>query len=471
MQAASYLLGNPQNNDSENPMVWFAYSFIYENAGDIDKALEYSEKSRSIIDAGYDAPDFIIGEIYNNYARIAIIKGNRHEALHYLNLAWEKVKITKDMRTIHIVASNRIAQMAMTGSSREECEKALSEYYELIPNDSFMNKIEYNNCYILYSRQIRDANLESRLIKNGFKEIVNHLSPEQSIMFTASTFRMLINGYFDYNWLDEYIHTSLEEYMKLPLISRLIVFKEYMAFYLQEEFRSLYNKKPYAELHKQIMLYYRQNAIPEIDEEIRKLNSYNLYKYMFLMSNKLSILKLIEGTEHIEKSKVLYYDLYRHLYDAGLHIDAINILMTLIDECTSAYNVKVRAPYLPREMYYSELIEDATNIPNPVIAPDGIHVIYPRMVFPGPFEIKPLHDSVIKEYIDIVIDEFNQWKNHPFKIDLSIEIMHLLMCLGRTDEAEDFYHFFLNSGVSEMQMASWAREDLLEMKKFIESSK
>ena len=57
MKAAYQVLGNPDDNCSDNPMVWFAYSFIFENAGNIDKALEYAEKSRDTVEAGYRAPD------------------------------------------------------------------------------------------------------------------------------------------------------------------------------------------------------------------------------------------------------------------------------------------------------------------------------------------------------------------------------------------------------------------------------
>ena len=161
MKAAYQILGDPENNTSQDPMVWFAYSFIFENAGNIDKALEYAEKSRDIVEGGYKAPDFVIAEVYNNYSRVAIFKGNRQEALRYLDIAWKKVKDSKDMRTVHIVASNRIAQMAMAGKSQAECEAALKEYKAVIPNNSFMNKVEFNNCEISYYRQIKDTKKEN----------------------------------------------------------------------------------------------------------------------------------------------------------------------------------------------------------------------------------------------------------------------------------------------------------------------
>lgn len=186
MKAAYQILGDPEKNESGDPMVWFAYSFIFENAGNIDKALEYAEKSRDIVEAGYKAPDFVIAEVYNNYSRVAIFKGNRQEALRYLDIAWNKVKGSKDMRTVHIVASNRIAQMAMSGKSKAECEAALKEYKDLIPNDSFMNKVEYNNCEISYYRQIKDTKKENDLIKSGFREVIDHLNHSQRVLYTAS---------------------------------------------------------------------------------------------------------------------------------------------------------------------------------------------------------------------------------------------------------------------------------------------
>ena len=71
-----------------------------------------------------------------------------------------------------------------------------------------------------------------------------------------------------------------------------------------------------------------------------------------------------------------------------------------------------------------------------------------------------MHDDVVREYIDVIIDEFRSWNNHPFKVDLSIEIARLLMCLDRRDDAKEFYMFLKKSGVSEHQMAAWAREEI-----------
>lgn len=458
MKAAYQILGDPEDNSSQDPMIWFAYSFIFENAGDIDKALEYSEKSRNIVEAGYKAPDSVIAEIYNNYSRIAIIKGNRLEALHYLDLAWNKVKVSNDMRTIHTIASNRIAQMGMAGKSQAECEAALKEYKALIPNDSFMNRVNYNNCEISYYRQIKDVKRENSLIKSGLEETIEHLNLTQQTIYVSSTFCMLMNGRFDHRWFDKYVNPTV--CMALPLMEKLLVCKNYMGFFQQEEFRAICKKMPYIDLEKRIMKYYQEQAVIDIDAELAKIESYDRFKYMNLMKMKLGILKLIEGKNHIDKSKNSYIDLYNELYDAGLHIDAVNILITLIDECSSAYSVKIWSPLWPEPLYYSDILERADQAPDPILATDGIHLQYFRPQLSQPFAVQPLHNDIIQEHIDTIIREFHSWRNHPFKVDLSIEIAHLLMCLGRRNDAKEFLQYFKDSGVSENHMAAWAKEEI-----------
>lgn len=458
MKAAYQILGDPENNKSQDPMVWFAYSFIFENAGDINKAKEYSEKSRNIVEAGYKASDSFLAEIYNNYSRIAIIKGNRQEALRYLDIAWKKVKGSKDMRAVHIVASNRVAQMGMAGKSQAVCEAALKEYKVLIPNDSFMNKVEYNNCEIGYYRQIKDTKRENDLIKSGLTDVIDYLKPSQRAIYVSSTFCMLMNGRFDHKWFDKFVKPT--ECMSLPLMDKLVVCRNYMGFFQQEEFRVICSKKPYLGLRKKIMKYYQEQALSDIDTELEKIEPYERFKYMNLMMIKLGILKLIEGKSHIDKSKSIYVNLYKDLYEAGLHLDAVHVLLTLIAECSSAYNVKIWRPYWPGALYYSDILERAVQSPDPILAPDGIHLQYYRPQLAPPFAVQPVHDDVIREYIDTVIGEFRSWKNHPIKVELSIEIAHLLMCLDRRKEAKEFLQYFKDSGVSENHMVAWVKEEI-----------
>lgn len=471
MKAAQCILGDPDKNVSKDPMVWFAYSFIYENAGDIDKAYEMIDKSRSIIASGYKAPDSVIASVYNNYARVLIFKGNKQETIRYLDAAWNNAKNCNDMRTIHTIGTNRIMEMAIAGKSRQECENALKEYRDLIPNDSFMNLVEYNNCAVKLYRQFGDSKKENELIKTGYYDVIDNLKPDQAIMYTVTTFSMLINGHYDYTWLDEHISTSLDDYMKLPLLGRLFVFNEYIGYYYQEEFKALYNTKPYSDLKNMILEYYHDQAIAEIDRALAETESYNMFKYMNLMRYKLGILKLVEGKQHIDNSKNIYLDLYNQLNDAGLIIDALSILMILINECTSPFNLMIRTPNFPSAVYYCDLLDNIPQTVVPVLAPDGIHMTYPRFQLPIPCEVMSLQENVVREHIDTVIDGFKKLKNHPFKVELSIEIMRILLGLERMDEAEELLEYFKESGVSEMHLPSWAREQLAQWELTIERKK
>lgn len=350
--------------------------------------------------------------------------------------------------------------MAMAGQSEAECEAALEEYNKCIPNDSFANRIEYNNCAILLYRQLKNAKRENSILKSGFKDIIGQLNHTQAVVYTASTFRMIMNARFDHGWFDRYVKAGSEEYKNLPLLEKLAVFKEYMGIYQQEEFLAVFSKAPYLGLQKKIMKYYRDSALTEIDAALNKVEPYNMHLYRNLMKHKLSILKLVEGKNHIDRSKDTYISLYKQLYDAGLHLDAADILMTLIDECTSAYNVLIYRPFWLNAVYYCDYIANAPQPPPPEPDVDGLHLNYYRLGIAGPYAIKPLKVDVIEEHIDTLMSEVRSWKHHPFKVELSIGIARVLMCLERRDEAKEFYQIFKDSGMAETQMAAWARNSI-----------
>lgn len=466
MQAAYYQWGDPEKNDSKDSMVWFGYSYIFENRGDIDKALEYCEKSRAIVDAEAKASNAEKAQIYNNYGRVAVIKGNRQEALRYYDLAWEIIKQEKDMRLVHTVASNRITQMALSGKSREECYRALNEYKDFASECSIMNQIEVENTSIFLCRQFVEEKEELKLIEESFKKLFPKLPEKQQLTYTASTFAMLMNRKYDHKWFDGYVKAGSKNYEGLPIIEKLSVFRTFMSFYDQANFRVVFNKRPYLGLRKKIQKYYRENALKEIEEEINNTSSNDVFMYMNLKLNELYVRKHIEGSKHIENSKQKYIELYQELYDKGLHLDAVKVLMNLLDECTSSNNVLVKHPYLPVYTYFSALIDTAQYLPDPQLTPDGIHVDYPYLIHKGDaIEIRPVHADVIIENIDKVVDEFKSWRSHPFKIELCANIIHLLMCLGRSEDAEELLRFFEGSGVNDAQMASWARDILQDMRR------
>lgn len=460
MKAALQLLGRPEQNDSSNPMVWFAYSKIFENLGDMDVAYEYMEKAKNIVDAGSKLPDWEKGEVYNNYALVAIIKGNNDEALRYMNLAWANIKRSKDMRIIHIIGSNRIVRMAICGKSREDCERALEEYRRVIPVDSVKNRIEFNNTAILLYRQLGDDEKVYNLIKDDFFDLIPRFNLSEEAHYTVSTFVMLMNGSFEHDWFDPYIKSNYELFAKLPLLERLAIFKAYMGIFQQVNFQALFNLMPYRLLYNTILHYYENDAIREIDEKLAILESNDVFIYEELITQKLGILKLLEGKEHIKKSKDMYLSLYNELYEKGLHIDAMCIMLILLDECQSPYNMEIINPYRFGRINYSDYIKKVPPAPIPLKAPDKIHLWYPHLTVPRDTTVIPLHIDVIKEHVDTVISEFRTWKHHPAKIDASIEIAHMLACLNRKEEAREFYQFYANSGVAPSQFAYWMQTEI-----------
>lgn len=458
MSAALELLGNYDDNSSADPTVWIAYAFIYENAGDIDKAYEAAVKARVLTDISNSMSDWEKGQVYNDFARAAIFRGNDNEALRYMNLGWEKVKNTKDNRLIHVMGGNYVLRLAMSGADRTSCDKALEEYKSHIINiDAPMNQMEYMNVMLQYYRQLGDEKELYQTVRTGCDRILPQL--KQKEVFRASVFRLLMNGHFERNWFDQHVPNTIDAYEQLNLIDRLAAFREYIGVFTQEEFRAVTNHEPYTTLNKTIMEYYRGNAISEIDEELRKTDSYNIYKYKELMQHKLSILKHIQGKQHIDKSEDLYVQLYKTLYDAGLHIDAVNIKLILMDECGSADNLLVITPFTPGWVYFSDFMNVLPQPPDPVLLSDGIHLSYFRLNMP-PYDVKPLKDHVIKKYLDDVIVEVRGWDNHPAKIEFSIKLAHLLMCFDRRDEAKELFEIYENSSISDRQFASWLKEEI-----------
>ena len=467
IKTATGILGEPKENKSTNPTVWMAYAFIAEHAGDMDAAYSYCEKAKTLMEMdSNNLTDAKQGEIYNNFYRYALIKGNDSEALYSINRAWEMVKRTRDMRILSIVASNRIMRMAIIGKSVAECERALKEYLQLVPENDFANQIEVGNCEICLYRQFGDEKKVFDLIRDDYLKIIQKLSPSQKFVFTQSTFVMLMNGHYDFSWILPYISTDEKEYAALSVMDRLLVFKGYMGIFQQESFRTICKQPPFRELRQIIMAYYEEKALGEIEEMLAQVESYNVFQYMDLTLQKLGILKLLEGKDHIKNSEKKYVDLYQELYEKGLHIDAIRVLTIMIDECSSPYTILLWSPSWQGHppMLYSECIECSVP-PDPILLGDGLHLQYPKLILHPGTQIHPLQDQVIRKYIDIVLDEMKKWKNHPAKIDLSAEIAHVLLCIGRKAEAREIFEFFTRSGVSIHQFSSWMKEEMQALSK------
>jgi hypothetical protein len=289
---------------------------------------------------------------------------------------------------------------------------------------------------------------------------------------------MLMNGCYRHDWFDPEISADLVHYMKLTVMERLNVFKEYMGIMSQNNFLTLRGIEPFKSLYKMIVSYYKTSAIGEINEELAKTESYCTYKRNNLVRLKLGVLRIIEGSEHIDKSKDIYLAQYKSLNDAGLKIEAINMLIMLMDECTSAYNVRVT--FYPLDLgfilipQWSGSLSDFQDMmlltaPKPKILDDNIHVNYQNYIVEPNVPITPTHVDVIRKYIGTALEEFDELKDHPFKADMSVELAQLLIRIGgHDDEAQRMIDYFEKTHLSPNQFSAWFRLDYLMIKKDLE---
>jgi hypothetical protein len=463
MKASKEILGSADTCHSKDPMVWITYSFISENEGNIDAAFQYADKARGIIDSNSEESESLKGLIYNNYARSALLCGYSDEAHHYYGIAWNHVKKSKNIFLIHDVADNLIARKAIMEYRKEEIETIFSEYRSFIKTNSIMNQLEYLNCRIAYYRQVKDFVQEYNSIKGGFLYLVPELDSNRSAIFTSSVFQMLMNGHYKHDWFDEHVKTDYRDYASLTLIERLQVFTNFMGILRQDEFKSLAKAEPYAKLNQMILDYYYQHAIRDINNALSSSDGYDIVEYYNLMLSKLFILNIIEGKEHIEKSKDIYLDLSRYLKDKGLLIESLRVVLILLDTCCSPTNTLVSFfPYCDN-LYLCDYAERLPPPPEPILQPDKIHLSYPRFCTNVPFVTAIVHLDVVQSYLEYAIEIWHQLKNHPYKIESSGIIANILCLIGKKVESKEFFDYYKNSGISDYQMASWFRDYIREV--------
>lgn len=446
------------------PEKYMLRSFVADYGGDFEMA--YSEMKHALsLCADNDVSDEIKVQIYYNFGRIETICGNQQDALYYLEYSCRLAKKLRSHRMdlVHICFSTCIFQMALDPQDKEKCERYINEYRGLIASDSMDNLIEFNNCLVNYYRQINDKESAYKCIKNGYYQIIDKIKTDkQKALYQVSTFRMLMNGKFVHDWFDKDIEKSYRSYKHLQPREKLIVAKEFMGVFQQPDYFSVRDKTPYRKISDWINKYYKNQALVDIDMCIEELDPHEIFLRGRLMQDKLGILKYSEKSKHIEKSKQKYLDLYKTWKDAGFMIESINTLMILADECTSAYNVKVRFnPWMPL-MLYQDVIDSIQNPPEPVLMDNGIELIYP-MFMPSVFEIIPTNDKVLTDTLAIIMPEVEGWNNHPAKYEFALHLAHFLMALDRREEAKTFFEIFCECKLSLNHYAPWVREEYYRM--------
>lgn len=447
---------------SQDPSLWAMKALIEEQRGNLDAAFSMMETSKAKLER-INASHELKARVLNDFGRIQLMRGNRTEAYHYYKQAFKE--ITSDTRIysrlLHTVASNVIVNATLI-EPKTVCYY-LNEYKKYLDMASVDNLVQYNNCEITYYRQIGDTKKEFKAIKDGYYKLASKLDPETKALFQASTFRMVMNGRFQYNWFVSEIESSIDSYFTLPLKEKLTVFKEFTGILQQEEFRYVKGQEPFRGLLDRIFEYYRTQGIADINSIIDSLDRHEIYLYHCFMLDKLGVLKLLDREKHIENSESVYLDLYKTVYDAGLHITATNVLFMYIDECVSPNNVLLLFNPFQLPITYQSFLESITSPPAPDILEDGIHLNYHRVAFNPSVRIVPLYRDKIEKHISTIIAEYHKWQNHPIKLELSLHIANFLVCLDRVEEAEPFYRFFVDSKASINQFAAWMQDEYAEL--------
>lgn len=467
INSALELIGPPEANQSKDPILWFAYSYCYELQANIDLAYEYIRKAKSLADTE-KISQIDKAQIYNNYGRICLFQKNPQEAIHFYRIAYRKAKDTKDNRYLYVILPNYIISIATYEKDKEECERLLAEYKRLLRFDTIKNLNEYDNLLLEVNRQFSDDKAIFKSITDTYAEISPKLKADNKAVFNASNLRILLNGRFNYSWMDKEIEKDLIIYNYLSFQDKMVISREYMGIFFQENFKFLLAKEPYRSLYSYILNYYQTEAINDIDRELSLLEPYEIYKYKNLTLYKLSILKILEKEKHIDNSKELYISLFGTIKKAGCKIDAVNILLILMDECTSPYNLLIKGSF--GQTYYYQFLQNTYPSIEPEIAIDGIHIMIQNYVPKIPCTLIPLKNDVINQYITIAVNEVSAWFNHPAKNEMCLQLCRILLGLGRVEEGRKMYLAFKESKRSIDTYALWFQQEIQDIEAFFKNN-
>ncbi len=455
--AALKLMEDEKHNT--NPIKYMLTAFAFEATGDMDAAYEKVREAKDLCVTKGISPEYEM-QIWSNLGRIQCIRGNLSEGIHYMQQAnkmlEELEKPNADLQ--RNIKEPLIVHEAVARGNDSYVIQLLDNYKKQIPAESMANMISYNNLCVEVYRQFGDKKKVFELIVNGYFELSGKLDRTQRAMYQASTFRMLMNGMYVHDWLDDEIARNYEGYENLPVQERVTVYKEFASLFQQSDYYCVRDREPYSKLWEQIRTYYAGSAIADIDAQLISLNPHEIYARGKLMQDKLAILRYLQREQHIDKSKQLYLDLYNMYNDAGLQIEAVNALMTLADECKSPYNILIQFhPFFP-PIIYQDWLDKLPASPTPRKTGEDYRLSY-TSVAPANVLIYPQKIDVMKEQLKIIVPIVKSWREHPAKYALSIHLSAMLLNLDCREEAEEFYNMFSKNRFSLDHYASWLQEE------------
>ncbi len=460
---ATKLLENERHES--NPIKYLLAAFIFEYSGNLDDAYKQMKEAMALCSNTRVSPEYHM-QILENYGKIHRLRGNLTEAVCYLQQANKMLEQMDNPRADiqKNIKEDLISIEVLVRGADPFVQELLDKYKKQIPANSIKNLISFNNCCIEVYCQIGDKKKVYDLIKSGYYEIIDKLDETERSHYQASIFCMLMNGEYVHDWLDIEIDKSYKNYSNLPVMERIVLYREFAKIFQQQKFSCIRNKKPYRELWDQIKMYYRNAAIDDIDNQIASLSSYEIFKKGKLLQDKLAILKYLQRDKHIEKSKQIYVDLYNMYNDVGLQIEAVNILMILINECGSPYNVMIRPNRFSAWTLYQDWIDSLPDEPDPQLLSGEYQLKYYQSQ-PEVDSFYPLAVEVMEECLNKIIPTVKRWHDHPAKYIISLQIAINLMRLGRKDDAKLFYDIFCENKLSIDHYDSGVKEDYYALTK------
>lgn len=460
-----------QNNQTlmGSSEVWIILAFISELSGEFDKAYEYAVKAKAHVELSY-LPDEIKAVILNDCARYEIIHDSRAEADKSMQAAWNYIKRQKSVLRERI-AINLIQVMLEYGYSESLVMRAFEELNNIHDIGNISADIDFFNIQVSILRQFGRKQECYELIKLFYRDIAQKLNKSQIECIKATVFHQMMDGEYDYTWIDRDIVTNPAYYADLNIYDRTFIFRHYYEVLSQAIYRYVRLRKPYADLYEIITSYYNGtseylgSAIDDIDYELRRINEYCIFKHIDLMKRKLFVLSVRDKEQHIKNNLNVYIDLKRYMLNLGLKVDAIDVGVQIVLDASNQMNVPMINMINGQAISYFEFVNNA-----PVLFPklEGIFMRY-EDTMPVPWLVPgdPEYVEMIREYTIRAIEEIRILQNHPIKAEISIKLMKPCLAMGMLEEVQELYSYATKSGRSDDALASWARLLLQDVRKLL----
>ena len=453
---------NPETET--DPEVLMIFSIYNEIQGDIDKACLYASKANDFVQISKSSRE-LKATILNDYGRMLWIKGEFENATEAVLLAYNMIKVSKDISLYSVIASNCIMYMSTTGYTREACTIKLEEFGDKIKrNPTPDNLIAFFNCNLYYCRELHETDKAYDSIKDLYFKIRDELDLPSLELFKASLFRIVMNGGYSPLWLNSDIHTDYEYYKQIPLLDRLQIFREYIGIFKQPFIGTIRDIEPYNSLEKMIHVFYTTIAIPEI-ESYSVDNQNNAALTYFLKKERINI-KRVCGIKDSLELKKQYDEMELYLRHQGMVLEAFNNEILYADECLTGELLPV---IMPIPIYEPVLLNNLSTLP-PVIAQSmQLQMFQNNMIL----QSRPTnqHIAIAQTYLNKALDDFNNINNVIVKRNASIELAYLLCECNRMEEAKAMWAYYKENRFSQDHSAMWYKTYANRLSQFFDNKK